>query len=101
MLGGGHLILAVDRHGDVTGTPWLANLVRARLGPGAKHRCRPGAASLGRRGKGDSIVGSPDNAFAAGQLAAAEVRLANGMVLFELDNRVVAAEANRLGPLGE
>ena len=40
-------------------------------------------------------AGSPDDAFAEGQLAAAEVRLANGTALFELDDRPIAAEANR------
>ena len=94
VLGGGHLILAVDRHGDVTGTPWLANLVRARFGA-VQNTAVGQALHRWADGGGDSTVGNPDDAFAAGQLAAAEVRLANGTALFELDNRVVAAEANR------
>ena len=94
VLGGGHLILAVDRHGDVTGTPWLANLVRARFGA-VQNTAVGQALHRWADGGGDSTVGNPDDAFAAGQLAAAEVRLANGTALFELYNRVVAAEANR------
>jgi len=94
VLGGGHLILAVDQPGDVTGTPWLADLVRARFGP-MQNTAVGQALHRWAAGGGDSTVGSTDDAFAAGQLAAAEVRLANGTVLFELDNRPVAAEANR------
>ena len=94
VLGGGHLILAVDQPGDVTSTPWLSSLVRGQFGP--VQNSAPGQA-LHRWAEagGYSAVGSPDAAFAAGQLATAEVRLAEGETLFELDSRPVAAEANR------
>ena len=94
VLGGGHLILAIDQPGDVTGTPWLASLVRGRFGP--VQNAAVGQA-LHRWASADyeSTVSSSDAAFAAGKLAAAEVRLANGTALFELAARPVAAEANR------
>jgi len=94
VLGGGHLIVAVDRPGDVTDTPWLASLVRAKFGP-VRNTTVGQALHHWADGGGYSTVGNPNDAFAAGQIAAAEVRLANGTTLFELDNRAVAAEANR------
>ena len=89
VLGGGHLILAVDQPGDVTSTPWLASLIRGRFGPVQNSAAGPALHRWAETG------GYPDATFAAGQLATAEVRLAKGEALFELDNRPVAAEANR------
>ena len=108
VLGGGHLILAVDQPGDVTSTPWLESLIRGRFGPVQNSAAGPALHRWAETGGGGDItlpawqqlgaypdVGSPDATFAAGQLATAEVRLAKGEALFELDNRPVAAEANR------
>jgi len=94
VLGGGHLILAVDQPGDVTSTPWLSSLVRGQFGP-VQNSAAGQALHRWAEAGGYSAVGSPDAAFAAGQLATAEVRLAEGETLFELDSRPVAAEANR------
>ena len=94
VLGGGHLILAVDQPSDVTSTPWLSSLVRGQFGP-VQNSAAGQALHRWAEAGGYSAVGSPDAAFAAGQLATAEVRLAKGETLFELDNRPVAAEANR------
>ena len=94
VLGGGHLILAVDQPGDVTSTPWLASLIRGRFGPVQNSAAGPALHRWAETG-GYPDVASPDATFAAGQLATAEVRLAKGEALFELDNRPVAAEANR------
>jgi hypothetical protein len=108
VLGGGHLILAVDQPGDVTSTPWLASLIRGRFGPVQNSAAGQALHRWAETGGGSDItlpawqqlgaypdVASPDATFAAGQLATAEVRLAKGEALFELDNRPVAAEANR------
>lgn len=108
VLGGGHMILAVDQPGDVTSTPWLASLIRGRFGPvqnsaagqALHHWAKTGGDSdipLASRQKLGLYpnVRSLDATFAAGQLATAEVRLAKGEALFELNNRPVAAEANR------
>jgi len=94
VLGGGHLILAVDQPGDVTSTPWLASLIRGRFGPVQNSAAGQALHRWAETG-GYPDVASPDATFAAGQLATAEVRLAKGEALFELDNRPVAAEANR------
>ena len=94
VLGGGHLILAVDQPGDVTSTPWLTSLIRGRFGPVQNSAAGPALHRWAETG-GYPDVASPDATFAAGQLATAEVRLAKGEALFELDNRPVAAEANR------
>ncbi len=94
VLGGGHLILAVDQPGDVTSTSWLSSLVRGQLGP-VQNSAAGQALHRWVEAGGYSAVGSPNAAFAAGQLATAEVRLAEGETLFELDSRPVAAEANR------
>ena len=94
VLGGGHLILALDQPGDVTGTPWLASLVRGKFGP-VQNSAAGQALHRWAEAGGYSNVGGPDDDFAAAKLAVAEVRLANGTALFELDGRPVAAEAGR------
>lgn len=94
VLGGGRMILAVDQPGDVTSTPWLSSLVRGQLGP-VQNSAAGQALHRWVEAGGYSAVGSPNAAFAADQLATAEVRLAEGETLFELDSRPVAAEANR------
>ena len=94
VLGGGHLILAVDQPGDITGTPWLAGLVRGKFG--AVQNSAVGQALYRWAGAREyPDLGDPDAAFAAGQLASVGVRLLNGSTLFELDSRPVAAKANR------
>ena len=90
VLGGGHLILAVDQPGDVTSTPWLAGLVRGKFGPVQNSAVGQTLRHWAEAG-GYSNVGGPDDDFAAAKLAVAEVRLANGTALFELDDRPVAA----------
>ncbi|MDP6794346.1 MAG: hypothetical protein QGG00_03030 [Verrucomicrobiota bacterium] len=94
VLGGGHLMLAVDQPGDVTGTPWLTGLVRGQFGP-VQNSAVGQALGQWLDEAGYSNVGLPDDAFAAGQLAAAAVRLANGKALIVHDDRPVAAKANR------
>ena len=94
VLGGGHLMLAIDQPGDVTGTPWLAGLVRGQFGP--VQNTAVGQA-LGRwvADADYTNIGSADANFATSKLAAAGVRLANGTSLFKLDDRPIAAEAIR------
>jgi len=94
VLGGGHLILAVDQPGDVTSTPWLAGLVRGKFGPVQNSAVGQTLRHWAEAG-GYSNVGGLDDDFAAAKLAVAEVRLANGTALFELDDRPVAAEVGR------
>ena len=94
VLGGGHLMLAVDQPGDVTGTPWLAGLVRGQFDP-VQNSAVGQALGQWLTKAGYSNIGRPDDGFAAGQLAAAGVRLANGSALLKLDDRPIAAEANR------
>ena len=94
VLGGGHLIVAVDQPGDVTSTPWLAGLVRGKFGPVQNSAVGQTLRHWAEAG-GYSNVGGLDDDFAAAKLAVAEVRLANGTALFELDDRPVAAEVGR------
>ena len=75
VLGGGHLILAVDQPGDVTSTPWLAGLVRGKFGPVQNSAVGQTLRHWAEAG-GYSNVGGPDDDFAAAKLAVAEVRLA-------------------------
>ncbi|MEE2947302.1 MAG: hypothetical protein VX392_03195 [Verrucomicrobiota bacterium] len=94
VLGGGHLMLAVDQPGDVTGTPWLTSLIRGQFGP-VQNSAVGQALNQWLDETAYSNVALPNDAFAAGQLAAAAVRLANGKALIVLDDRPVAAKANR------
>ena len=74
VLGGGHLMLAVDQPGDVTGTPWLAGLVRGQFDP-VQNSAVGQALGQWLTKAGYSNIGRPDDGFAAAQLAAAGVRL--------------------------
>lgn len=94
VLCGGHLILAVDQPNDVTSTEWLSNLVRGRFGP-VKNTVVGQSLNQWLAATGYPDISRSDNIFAASQFPAATVQLSNGSTLLELDNRPVAAKANR------
>ena len=90
---GGHLILGIDQPADVTGTPWLSELVNARFGQ--MQNMALGGAIRTWLGEEGYQLKENDGTFVSGDIAAVPFRLIGGVPLLEVDDHTVAARANR------
>ena len=90
---GGHLILGVDQPSDITGTPWLGELINTQFG--LVQNLKAGALFRSWLSKLGYPIGPGDEEFSTSFISAAPVRLKKGKILFSFEDKTLIANANR------
>ena len=89
---GGHLILGVDQPSDITGTPWLLELLGAQFG--TVQKLEVGSLFSNWLSEKDYPF-SVDEEFKAKFITVAPVRLREGKTLLDIEGKTLIANANR------
>ena len=90
---GGHLILGVDQPSDITGTPWLRELLNTQFG--LIQNLEVGPLIRDWLSNAGYPVGAIDEEFNTKFLNATPVRLKDGKTLMSFDGETLIANANR------
>ena len=90
---GGHLILGVDQPSDITGTPWLRELLNTQFG--LIQNLEVGPLIRDWLSNAGYPVGAIDEEFNTKFLNATPVRLKDGKTLMSFDGEALIANANR------
>ena len=90
---GGHLILGVDQPSDITGTPWLRELLNTQFG--LIKNLEVGPLIRDWLSNAGYPVGAIDEEFNTKFLNATPVRLKDGKTLMSFDGETLIANANR------
>ena len=90
---GGHLILGVDQPSDITGTPWLRELLNTQFG--LIQNLEVGPLIRDWLSNAGYPMGSIDEEFNTKFLNATPVRLKDGKTLMSFDGETLIANANR------
>ena len=90
---GGHLILGVDQPSDITGTPWLRELLNTQFG--LIQNLEVGPLIRDWLSNAGYPVGAIDEEFNTKFLNATPVRLKDGKTLMSFDGKTLIANANR------
>ena len=90
---GGHLILGVDQPSDITGTPWLRELLNTQFG--LIQNLEVGLLIRDWLSNAGYPVGAIDEEFNTKFLNATPVRLKDGKTLMSFDGETLIANANR------
>ena len=90
---GGHLILGVDQPSDITGTPWLRELLNTQFG--LIQNLEVGPLIRDWLSNAGYPVGAIDEKFNTKFLNATPVRLKDGKTLMSFDGETLIANANR------
>ncbi|OUU70898.1 MAG: hypothetical protein CBC27_07700 [Opitutia bacterium TMED67] len=90
---GGHLILGVDQPSDITGTPWLRELLNTQFG--LIQNLEVGPLIRDWLSNAGYPVGAIDEEFNTKLLNATPVRLKDGKTLMSFDGETLIANANR------
>ncbi len=90
---GGHLILGIDQPVDVTGTPWLTELVNARFGQ--MQNMMLGGTIRAWLSEASYPIKGDDGTFTSSDIAAVPFQLVGGSPLLKHDGHTVTARANR------
>ena len=90
---GGHLILGVDQPSDITGTPWLRELLNTQFG--LMQNLEVGPLIRDWLSNAGYPVGAIDEEFNTKFLNATPVRLKDGKTLMSFDGETLIANANR------
>ena len=90
---GGHLILGVDQPSDITGTPWLRELLNTQFG--LMQNLEVGPLIRDWLSNAGYPMGAIDEEFNTNFLNATPVRLKDGKTLMSFDGETLIANANR------
>ena len=90
---GGHLILGIDQPSDITGTPWLRELLNTQFG--LIQNLEVGPLIRDWLSNAGYPVGAIDEEFNTKFLNATPVRLKDGKTLMSFDGETLIANANR------
>ena len=90
---GGHLILGVDQPSDITGTPWLRELLNTQFG--LMQNVEVGPLIRDWLSNAGYPMGAIDEEFNTNFLNATPVRLKDGKTLMSFDGETLIANANR------
>lgn len=90
---GGHLILGVDQPSDITGTPWLRELLNTQFG--LMQNLKVGPLIRDWLSNAGYPMGAIDEEFNTKFLNATPVRLKDGKTLMSFDGETLIANANR------
>ena len=90
---GGHLILGVDQPSDITGTPWLRELLNTQFG--LMQNLEVGPLIRDWLSNAGYPMGAIDEEFNTNFLNATPVRLKDGKTLMSFDGKTLIANANR------
>ena len=90
---GGHLILGVDQPSDITGTPWLGELLNTQFG--LVKNLEVGDLFRSWLSNSGYPIGAIDEALTTTFLTAAPVRLKEGKALLSFEGKTLIANANR------
>ncbi|MEE2614714.1 MAG: hypothetical protein VYC62_03895 [Verrucomicrobiota bacterium] len=90
---GGHLILGVDQPSDITGTPWLGELLNTQFG--LVQNLEIGALFRSWLSNAGYPIGAVDEEFTTTFVTAAPVQLKEGKTLLSFEGKTLIANANR------
>jgi hypothetical protein len=90
---GGHLILGVDQPSDITGTPWLGELLNTQFG--LVQNLEIGALFQSWLSNAGYPIGAVDEEFTTTFVTAAPVQLKEGKTLLSFEGKTLIANANR------
>ncbi len=90
---GGHLILGVDQPSDITGTPWLRELLNTQFG--LMQNLEVGPLIRDWLSNAGYPMGAIDEEFNTNFLNATPVRLKDGKTVMSFDGETLIANANR------